>query len=75
MIGMLTYLTPAASAQPAPARITAIASKARSKTGFEPRVPAGFREKRVQVGDVAINYVRGGHGPTLVLLHGYPQTW
>ncbi|MET8006668.1 alpha/beta fold hydrolase [Nonomuraea glycinis] len=75
MIGMLTYLTPAASAQAAPAHITAIASKARSKTGFEPRVPAGFREKRVQVGDVAINYVRGGHGPTLVLLHGYPQTW
>jgi pimeloyl-ACP methyl ester carboxylesterase len=24
---------------------------------------------------VAINYVRGGRGPTLVLLHGYPQCW
>ena len=39
------------------------------------RVPAGFTEQRVQVGDVAINHVRGGSGPTLVLLHGYPQCW
>lgn len=39
------------------------------------RVPAGFTEQRAQVGDVAINYVRGGRGPTVVLLHGYPQCW
>ncbi|MFB9680231.1 alpha/beta fold hydrolase [Streptosporangium vulgare] len=78
---------PAASAPAAPAPLapmaaiapmaagTAVASGTPSETGAEPRVPAGFRERRVQVGDVAINYVRGGHGPTLVLLHGYPQTW
>lgn len=41
----------------------------------EPRIPDGFTEQKAQVGDVAINYVRGGAGPTLVLLHGYPQTW
>jgi pimeloyl-ACP methyl ester carboxylesterase len=39
------------------------------------RIPAGFTEQRTKVGDVAINYVRGGHGPTLVLVHGFPQTW
>lgn len=39
------------------------------------RVPDGFTEQRAQVGDVAINYVRGGTGDPLVLLHGYPQTW
>ncbi|WP_320067404.1 alpha/beta hydrolase [Micromonospora sp. RTGN7] len=39
------------------------------------RVPAGFTEQRVQVGAVGINYVRGGRGPTVVLLHGYPQCW
>jgi pimeloyl-ACP methyl ester carboxylesterase len=39
------------------------------------RVPAGFTERRTRVGDVGINYVRGGHGPTLVLVHGFPQTW
>ncbi|MGW5667268.1 alpha/beta fold hydrolase [Micromonospora sp. NPDC003776] len=39
------------------------------------RVPAGFTEQRAQVGDVTLNYVRGGRGPTLMLLHGYPQCW
>ncbi|MET7669974.1 alpha/beta fold hydrolase [Micromonospora luteifusca] len=41
----------------------------------EARVPEGFTEQRAQVGEVMINYVRGGQGPTLVLLHGYPQCW
>jgi pimeloyl-ACP methyl ester carboxylesterase len=39
------------------------------------RIPAGFTEQRARVGDIRINYVRGGHGPTLVLLHGFPETW
>ncbi|MCP2329507.1 pimeloyl-ACP methyl ester carboxylesterase [Hamadaea flava] len=39
------------------------------------RVPDGFTEQRTRVGDISINYVRGGHGPTLVLVHGFPQTW
>ncbi|MEV0161946.1 alpha/beta fold hydrolase [Nonomuraea fuscirosea] len=75
VIGMLTALGPAASAQAVPTPIAAIAAKTPSKTSHEPRIPAGFRETKVRVGDVAINYVRGGQGPTLVLLHGYPQTW
>ncbi len=41
----------------------------------ESRIPAGFTEQRRLVGKVNINYVRGGHGPTLVLIHGYPQNW
>ncbi|HEY2673453.1 MAG TPA: alpha/beta hydrolase [Rugosimonospora sp.] len=41
----------------------------------ERRPPDGFSELAANVGDVTINYVRGGTGPTLVLLHGYPQTW
>ncbi|MER6831871.1 alpha/beta hydrolase [Streptosporangium sp. NPDC000563] len=75
VIGLLASLTPAASALATPAPITAIAAETPSKSGDEPRVPAGFRERRVRVGDISINYVRGGRGPTLVLLHGYPQTW
>lgn len=39
------------------------------------RVPDGFTEQTAQVDDITINYVRGGRGKTLVLLHGYPQTW
>jgi pimeloyl-ACP methyl ester carboxylesterase len=39
------------------------------------RVPDPFTEQTAQVGDVTINYVRGGRGSTLVLLHGYPETW
>ncbi|SNY64129.1 alpha/beta fold hydrolase [Paractinoplanes atraurantiacus] len=61
-----TLSTTAASAAPAPASV---------HTGVEPRVPAGFTESKVRVGDVGINYVRGGHGPVLLLVHGYPQTW
>jgi pimeloyl-ACP methyl ester carboxylesterase len=39
------------------------------------RVPAGFAEATAPANGFTINYVRGGTGPTLVLLHGYPQTW
>jgi len=39
------------------------------------RVPAGFTETTAPANGITINYVHGGAGPTLVLLHGYPQTW
>ena len=39
------------------------------------RVPESFTEQTARVGNVTINYIRGGRGSTLVLLHGYPQTW
>jgi pimeloyl-ACP methyl ester carboxylesterase len=39
------------------------------------RVPADFTETTALANGITINYVRGGVGPTLVLLHGYPQTW
>ena len=38
-------------------------------------LPDGFTRDKASVGGVGIDYVIGGSGPTLVLLHGYPQTW
>jgi pimeloyl-ACP methyl ester carboxylesterase len=67
-----TLIAPAALA--APERPSTAAASA-IHPGVEPRVPAGFTERKVRVGNVAINYVRGGHGPVLMLVHGYPQTW
>jgi haloacetate dehalogenase len=34
----------------------------------------GFERGRVATGGAEIHYVRGGSGPPLLLLHGYPQT-
>jgi pimeloyl-ACP methyl ester carboxylesterase len=55
--------------------LTPLGSAAASAGQHDQRVPAGFTEQKVQAGAVRINYVRGGHGPTLVLLHGFPETW
>src|SRR5258708_33584799 len=38
-----------------------------------PRVP-GFETRKVQTSGATIHAVRGGSGPPLLLIHGYPQT-
>jgi pimeloyl-ACP methyl ester carboxylesterase len=35
----------------------------------------GFRQGYVHVDGGALHFVRGGSGPALVLLHGWPETW
>jgi pimeloyl-ACP methyl ester carboxylesterase len=54
--------------------LTAAAS-AKSAAPAGERMPAGFSEHKTRVAGTGIDYVIGGHGPTLVLIHGYPQTW
>lgn len=40
------------------------------------RPPAGFAEHKIDMGGgVHINFVEGGQGRTLALIHGYPQSW
>ena len=36
---------------------------------------AGFRSRYADLDDVRLHYVIGGEGPTLVLLHGWAQSW
>ena len=77
--GLLIAAEPGASAQTgsAQARSTppGAAVTAQRACSVNPSPPAGFVESKVKVNGIGINYVRGGHGPTLLLLHGYPQTW
>ncbi|WAL67346.1 alpha/beta hydrolase [Amycolatopsis cynarae] len=35
----------------------------------------GFHDGYVRNGGIPVHYVIGGHGPALVLLHGWPETW
>jgi pimeloyl-ACP methyl ester carboxylesterase len=72
----LVTTTLPASADGSMAKPTTASSSAAGHTdpGGE-KVPAGFTEHRTKVGDVNLDYIAGGHGKTLVLLHGYPQTW
>ncbi len=51
------------------------AATAHGRGAGDERLPAGFTEQRVRVGGLGLNYVRGGRGPVLVLIHGYPETW
>ncbi|MCE7082574.1 alpha/beta fold hydrolase [Streptomyces sp. ST2-7A] len=39
------------------------------------RIGPGFHHGKVRVDGGTLHYVRGGSGPPLVLLHGWPQTW
>ncbi|KAB2340600.1 alpha/beta fold hydrolase [Actinomadura rudentiformis] len=39
------------------------------------RFADGFQHGKVQVNGSVIHYVRGGSGPPLVLIHGWPETW
>ncbi|SEN88731.1 alpha/beta fold hydrolase [Actinacidiphila rubida] len=56
---------------------TTLTAAASDRTADAPaeHMPAGFSEHKTDIAGTGIDYVIGGHGPTLVLIHGYPQTW
>src|SRR5262245_13592766 len=35
----------------------------------------GFTSNTAQVNGTTLHYVRGGNGPVLILLHGFPEDW
>ena len=37
--------------------------------------PAGFVSGQVGVSGASLHYVRGGRGPVVILLHGFPEDW
>lgn len=56
--------------------VTASSSAAASAADQAKSAPLpGFRDGYATNGAVRIHYVVGGHGPALVLLHGWPETW
>ncbi|MEV0039475.1 alpha/beta hydrolase [Streptomyces sp. NPDC050804] len=64
-----------AAAPPAPHAVLATHAVPASASSADEKMPAGFSKHRTRVAGTGLNYVIGGHGPTLLLIHGYPQTW
>jgi pimeloyl-ACP methyl ester carboxylesterase len=56
---------------------TAVAAEAMPAKPMPGRSPdlSSFQQGTVPVNGGRIHYVRGGSGPPLVLLHGWPETW
>ena len=44
------------------------------QAGAQPALFPGFAARKVQTSGATINVLRGGSGPPLLLIHGYPQT-
>ena len=53
---------------------------AETTTGAAPdpavtQLPDGFVSGTAKVNGTTLHYVRGGTGPALILVHGFPQDW
>src|SRR5437870_4225935 len=53
---------------------SAISAIARRATGQPATLFPGFERRKIQTSGATINTLRGGSGPPLLLIHGYPQT-
>jgi len=50
------------------------AAKAQNSTEIA-ATPAGFSSATTLVNGTSLHYVRGGHGPAVILVHGFPEDW
>jgi pimeloyl-ACP methyl ester carboxylesterase len=57
---------------------SSVFGQAEAKRQIDPGVAKlgkGFVSKTAQVNGTTLHYVRGGTGPAVILLHGFPQDW
>lgn len=54
---------------------TATAAQLSASDSLAAKLGRGFTSEVIRVNGVKIHYVRGGTGPAIVLLHGFPQDW
>jgi hypothetical protein len=57
---------------------SSVLGQAEAKRQIEPGVAnlgKGFVSKTAHVHGTTLHYVRGGTGPAVILLHGFPQDW
>ena len=53
-----------------------LAATAGAQPADQPDVlPPGFTSAKVRVNGTSLHYVRGGHGPAIILIHGMPEDW
>ena len=74
MTAFLRALAVAALVGTAP--LTASGAAARSES--DPAIAglrSGFASQTVKVNGTTLHFVRGGRGPAVILLHGFPQDW
>src|SRR6202163_3627794 len=45
-----------------------------ARTQSQARLPLGFASKDADVDGLKLHYTMGGHGPAVVLLHGFAET-
>jgi len=64
VVGLVSFapLACAQTVQPNAARVAA-------------QLGSGFESKLAEVNGTRLHYVRGGSGPAVVLLHGFPEDW
>jgi pimeloyl-ACP methyl ester carboxylesterase len=54
------------------ALLTAVQAQSVAELGT---TPPGFSSASAQVSGTSLHYVRGGQGPAVILIHGFPEDW
>lgn len=75
-IGRRSFMVGASNAAAAGLGLSAKAGASRAaRPSLSTPLPKGASSRFAEVNGVRLHYVIAGSGPTLILLHGWPQTW